>query len=114
MAINPGKMKDRIEILTRTNGKNAGGQIIYNYNVIDTGRGNFRSVPSKEILAGNIAVNTRSGSVLTQYYPNADESLFLRINEKDVYKVIGFSHDDGEASTLWTVEYLRKPEDGSK
>ncbi len=112
MAINPGKLRDRIDILKRVRGKNAGGQITYDYQLIESGRGNFRSVPSKEILAGNIAVNTRSGSVLTYFYPDADESLFLRINEKDVYKVIGFSHDDGEESTLWTVEYLRKPEDG--
>lgn len=112
MAINPGKLKDRIEILSRNKGKNSGGQPTFEYTKIDEGRGNYRSVPSKEILAGNIAVNTRSGSVITHYYPNADESLFLRINEKDVYKVIGFSHDDGEASTLWTVEYLRKPENG--
>lgn len=111
MTINPGKLKDRIEILRRDKVKNAGGQIKFEYTKIDEGRANFRSVPSKEILAGNIAVNTRSGTALTYYYKDADESLFIRINEKDVYKVIGFNHDDKDESTLWTLEFLRKPED---
>lgn len=111
MAINPGKLKDRIEILERQKVKNAGGQIKFEYVKIDEGRANFRSVPSKEILAGNIAVNTRSGTALTYYYAQADETQFIRINEKDIYKVIGFNHSDNEESTLWTLEYLKKPED---
>lgn len=111
MPINPGKLKNRIEILKREKVKNAGGQIKFEYSKIDEGRANFRAVPSKEILAGNIAVNTRSGTALTYYYEQADETLFIRIDEKDIYKVIGFNHSDNDESTLWTLEYLKKPED---
>lgn len=110
--MNPGKLKDRCKVMMRVKGKNAVGQPTFEYKEISPLRGNFREMPSKEVLTTDIQVNTRSGTLLTRYYPNADETQFMQINEKHIYRVIGFNHDDNNTQTTWALEYLKAPNDG--
>lgn len=77
-------------------------------------RGRFRSTPGKEVLANSLLTNVRTGSLLTLYYPNADEAQEITINDKDIYEVVTFSHSDHMDSTLWTLKFLRKFKNGNR
>ncbi len=109
--MNPGKLKDRCKVMTRVKGKTSAGQLTYQYNEVAPLRGNFREMPSKDVLALDIQVNTRSGTCMTRYFPGADESQFMQINEKHIYRVLGFNHDDDNTQTIWALEYLKAPYD---
>lgn len=110
--MNPGKLKDRVELMRRVKRKNAGGQQIYEYVTVIKMRGNFREVPSKDILDNAIQVNVRSGTLYSRYYPSADESMYMRINDKLIYRIKGFNHDDYNTATTFALEWLKVPEDG--
>lgn len=110
--MNPGKLKDRCDLRLRIKSKNAGGQQTYIFKDVISMRGNFREMPSKDVLVKDIQVNVRSGTLLTRFYPNADESMYFMINKRDTYRVIGFNHDDNNTKTTWALEYLKEPENG--
>lgn len=106
--MNTGKLKDFIEVCKKVKEKDSKGQIKDSYvSLNEKGlRGNYRGMQGKEVLANNVELNSRYGDILTRYYPLASESLVIKLNRKDLYEVITFTHSDKKDSTLWTVKRL--------
>lgn len=102
---NLGRMRERCEILNRTIEPGPKGEQVKVFTEVGRRRGDWRQAGGQQFLLANAQMNIRSGTLLTHYFPDADESQFIRINGKDVYEVLTFNHDRNK-STLWTLQLL--------
>lgn len=106
--MNTGKLKDRIKLLKKIPAKdNKGVTNKYNYEVIDSFRGNYRGLPGKEILLDLAQINIRGGTLLTRYYRGANEDYMIKVNDIEIYEIITFEHNDNKTSTIWTLKRAR-------
>lgn len=101
--MNIGKMRSRIEICRVSTTPGDSGEPVTQIEVIHKCRGNYRTVGGKEFILSGAHLNSRSGTLQTRYYKDADESLHIRINKGDIYQVDTFNHDERMISTVWTI-----------
>lgn len=105
--MNVGALKDIVEIYRQTVSPGDGGSPVKSYEKIVTMRGNWSQVAGTDFIMSNVQLNTRKGTLLTRFYPGADERLFIKINYSDMYEVVTFNHKD-RVSTLWNLSFLTK------
>lgn len=108
--MNIGNLRDLINIYSVTTGRDAKGSAVKIRTILNPDqpiRGSFRALPGKEVLLNDLQYNVRSGTLLTRYFPAADESQVIQINGGNHYEVVTFNHDDKHRSTLWALKLVK-------
>lgn len=108
-----GSLRQIVEIFSQKVSPGDAGQVVKVFTLDAKMRGDWRQINGKEFILSGAQLTDRQGTLLTRFYRNADECLFIRINKKDVYEVTTFNHNNREESTLWTLKMLNskdKPE----
>ncbi len=110
--MNTGSLKNRVKILDSHIDPGGKGQANIIFSLKSKMRGNWRMQPGNEVLNNNIAGNIRQGTLLTRYYPEAKEDLFVQIDNAEIYKVITFNHEDDLTSTIWALSVYKGGNNG--
>lgn len=103
--MNVGAMKDIVEIYKQDIVPGKGGQMEKTYTLLVKMRGDWKQIAGREFIMSGAQLNTRQGTLLTRYYKDASEKLFIKINYGTIYEVVTFNHSDN-VNTLWNLSSL--------